>query len=74
MEKYYASLKVSIRSVYMCLIFGLPFQRKLHCQFQGNLTSSYIPTQVESNKTSQIQWPVVSIKVESIKVDVFLGE
>ena len=30
------------------------------------------PTQVESKKSSQIQWPVPSINVEP--VDIFLGE
>ena len=30
------------------------------------------PTQVESKKSSQIQWPVPSIKAEP--VDIFLGE
>ena len=42
------------------------------CQDQGYLTLLLDPTQVESKKFSQIQWPVPSINAEP--VDIFLGE
>ena len=43
------------------------------CQDQGYLSTLLIdPTQVESKKSSQIQWPVPSINAEP--VDIFLGE
>ena len=42
------------------------------CQDQGYLTDLLDPTQVESKKCSQIQWPVPSINAEP--VDIFLGE
>ena len=37
-----------------------------------NLFFNIDPTQVESKKSSQIQWPVPSINAEP--VDIFLGE
>ena len=39
---------------------------------KGYSTDLLDPTQVESKKCSQIQWPVPSIKAEP--VDIFLGE
>ena len=42
------------------------------CQNQGYFTFLIDPTQVESKKSSQIQWPVPSINAEP--VDIFLGE
>ena len=43
-----------------------------YCQDQGYFTLLIDPTQVESKKSSQIQWPVPSINAEP--VDIFLGE
>ena len=49
-----------------------------HCQCcmfvrpKGYSTDLLDPTQVESKKCSQIQWPVPSINAEP--VDIFLGE
>ena len=55
--------------------------RLLHCKLsspihtvktKGYSTDLLDPTQVESKKCSQIQWPVPSINAEP--VDIFLGE
>ena len=46
---------------------GLDFVRT-----KGYSTDLLDPTQVESKKCSQIQWPVPSINAEP--VDIFLGE
>ena len=52
----------------------LNFTFKLVCLSVSNLSELGLtdPTQVESKKTSQIQWPFPSIKVQL--VDVFLVE
>ena len=47
----------------------------LSCSMSGPRVISTLlidPTQVESKKSSQIQWPVPSINAEP--VDIFLGE
>ena len=43
-----------------------------HVRTKGYSTVLLNPTQVESKKSSQIQWPVPSINAEP--VDIFLGE
>ena len=43
-----------------------------HVRTKGYSTDLLDPTQVESKKCSQIQWPVPSINAEP--VDIFLGE
>ena len=45
---------------------------KDHVKTKGYSTDLLDPTQVESKKCSQIQWPVPSINAEP--VDIFLGE
>ena len=44
----------------------------LNVKTKGYSTVLLDPTQVESKKSSQIQWPVPSINAEP--VDIFLGE
>ena len=51
------------------------FGKKIHVTYvrtKGYSTDLLDPTQVESKKCSQIQWPVPSINAEP--VDIFLGE
>ena len=48
------------------------FHLKSSVRTKGYSTDLLDPTQVESKKCSQIQWPVPSINAEP--VDIFLGE
>ena len=54
------------------MIFNLFFQNWQYVSTKGYSTDLLDPTQVESKKCSQIQWPVPSINAEP--VDIFLGE
>ena len=49
-----------------------PFSLGKCVRTKGYSTDLLDPTQVESKKCSQIQWPVPSINAEP--VDIFLGE
>ena len=48
------------------------FKANVNVRTKGYSTDLLDPTQVESKKCSQIQWPVPSINAEP--VDIFLGE
>ena len=48
------------------------FSHYMYVRTKGYSTDLLDPTQVESKKCSQIQWPVPSINAEP--VDIFLGE
>ena len=50
----------------------LLFHKYITVRTKGYSTDLLDPTQVESKKCSQIQWPVPSINAEP--VDIFLGE
>ena len=55
--------------------FHITYSSRSCCQdvrTKGISTFLIDPTQVESKKSSQIQWPVPSINAEP--VDIFLGE
>ena len=83
----YAPTKAMLFSYMTCFTFSLIFMRYFLTKGQGHAiflhdmiivkTKGYStdlldPTQVESKKCSQIQWPVPSINAEP--VDIFLGE
>ena len=50
----------------------MKFRCHITVRTKGYSTVLLDPTQVESKKSSQIQWPVPSINAEP--VDIFLGE
>ena len=61
--------------IYADLTLALTFNTigpKTYVRTKGYSTVLLDPTQVESKKSSQIQWPVPSINAEP--VDIFLGE
>ena len=62
------ALKIKVKSSYDCI--SNEFYRTVRTK--GYSTDLLDPTQVESKKCSQIQWPVPSINAEP--VDIFLGE
>ena len=53
-------------------VVGSIEHHKVYVRTKGYSTDLLDPTQVESKKCSQIQWPVPSINAEP--VDIFLGE